>query len=224
MTFNFNVKGITPKDIAQGSGSGSTSGGASSTTLVAEIINGTVVNLNNSEVTQVKKNFFESAVNLEVVNLPNATTLENNAFLKCSELTNVNIPKVTTIGDYAFQYCSKLTNINMSSVQTIGTRAFNACTSLTSIDFTGVTSLGSASFNSCTGLKKAWLPSTIETVSASSASQAPLYKCGSQLVVYTDLVSEADIPSGWGANWNASDSSVKLNVVYGATYEDYKNA
>ena len=50
---------------------------------------------------------------------------------------------------------------------------------------------------------------------------SPFYN-DKNLTLYTDLTSA---PVGWGLNWNVVDSnSNTINVVWGATHEEFENA
>lgn len=105
------------------------------------------------------------------------------------------------IGDYAFKYYN-----------------------YPSFDGTGVKSLGEQVFNYVNkNFKKVWFPSTIETVTGSTMFR--LYS-NFTITIYTDVPDENSVPEGWGTGWCAkySGGNGVINVVYGATYEDFLNA
>lgn len=226
MTFNFNIKGITPQDIqTSGGSSGGSSGGGGSTDLTAKgIIDGSITNLNNKDAEEVRTNAFYQWKTLETVSLPNVTTVGEKAFYGCSYLTSVNIPNATTIALSAFYSCIRLASINLSNVKYLNTGAFTGCKALTSVDLSSAVSVLPRPFENCVGLTKVWLPSTITSIDCSGASSAPFYGCSSSLVIYTDIANADAKPAGWGSYWNYYSSSNKCSVVYGATYEDFKNA
>ena len=91
-----------------------------------------------------------------------------------------------------------------------------------SFDGTGVKSLGQEVFSyASTKFKKVWFPSTIESMYSGST----MFRASGSITIYTD-VTEDNVPSGWGTNWNKNRSgySATITTVYGATYADFLNA
>jgi hypothetical protein len=70
-------------------------------------------------------------------------------------------------------------------------------------------------------LKKIWLPSTCVNFGGSDANNSPVRGTNTACVIYTDAKSK---PSGWTDTFNYQATNVQLQVVYGATYDQYLNA
>ena len=179
---------------------------------------------------------FYYCTGLTSVSFPALATISGSygmyyVFYNCTSLTTVSFPVLTSVGangmNYAFSGCTGLTSVSFPKLETIDKNgmyyAFYNC-SLTSISFPSLTSIGQNAFRNCTSLTKIWIPSTVTDISASSYSYSPFYSCSSNLVIYTDIASEDDIPSGWGTYWNYYGSGKTLTVVYGASEEDFENA
>ncbi len=92
---------------------------------------------------------------LEILKMPNVTSIGNEAFSGCSHLTSVTFPSgLTSIGTKAFYNCYALTSVTFpSGLTSIGTMAFYNCEALTSITIpSSVTSIGTKAFNCCDAL------------------------------------------------------------------------
>lgn len=93
-------------------------------------INGTIVEYESEDVTQVTNYGFYGLSTLTSVNLPNATSVKTNAFMNCTNLKNVNLPKVTLLGNYAFQGCTSIVTLDFPVLATIQGAVFTNNTSL----------------------------------------------------------------------------------------------
>lgn len=171
------------------------------------------------------------------------------------ELETIEMPNVKKIGNYAFHSTlnGKIKKVVFGSLEEIGNYAlygvfnvdeaieanfgFNNCVvgdyafvnyNQPSFDASGIKTLGKRVFNyKQKKFKKIWLPSTIETIDASSSSNSLFYagESGNYLTIYTDIPDESNVPNGWGSYWNHGGGNyLKPTTVYGATYEDFLNA
>jgi len=106
----------------------------------------------------------------------------------------------------------------------IGQSAF-VYNSFSELDLSGVKSIGQSAFYNNQGqLRKIWMPKTIETITASNNyANAPFSGVASGCTIYTDVASVDEVPATWGVGWKYSRGT-ELNVVYGATHEDFLNA
>lgn len=104
------------------------------------------------------------------------TVIGTYAFYACGELTVVNTPNVTGIGASAFQGCTNLVEVDFPNVRYgikdgkdnvgIGKNAFSDCTSLKKVRFESLnkfTSAQSNAFAKCTALNDVHLPNLTET-------------------------------------------------------------
>lgn len=111
----------------------------------------------NSRVTNIGSNAFQSCSSLTIVSFPVATTIKEYAFYKCTSLTTASFPSATSIGDYAFYRCSSLTTTSFPAVTYIGSNTFYTCRVLPTISFSVVTSIGRYAFQCCYKLLSLYL-------------------------------------------------------------------
>lgn len=101
---------------------------------------------------------FQTCVNLESVDLPNAEGEIDSSFCNgCKKLTSVNIPKVTALGNYAFQNANIITRIDLPSVQSFGNYCFRYTNALEALILRyagGVATKGSSILTSSAIAKK----------------------------------------------------------------------
>ena len=98
-----------------------------------KIVDRTIDEYIDDEITSVSDYAFYSCSKLTTVNLPKATSISANAFSNCSSLTTVDLPEATSIGSSAFSNCSKLTTVNLPEATSIGNSAFYKCSKLTTV-------------------------------------------------------------------------------------------
>ena len=183
------AKGVTVPDgagvnelpglIESISGSGGSSGGSSE--VLDALIDRSITEISNDNVTSIGFYAFAYCMNLTTVDLPAcesigavafgycinlttvvfpaATNIGPSAFAQCTGLTTVDLPVATSIGIGAFQG-SGLTTVVFPAATSIGDDAFSQCTGLTTVDFPVATSIGNNTFRSCTGLTALILRST----------------------------------------------------------------
>lgn len=178
---------------------------------------------------------------LTEINLPNLEVVGDvalasgaGAFSQTCRVRKIKLGKLTSIGTSGlggiFNPASGITQEIEISFENcvIGETAFRFYNA-PSFDGTGIKSIGTQIFSYCgNNLKKVWLPSTIETISASDTTNGRMFRfdnphvTNTRVTIYTDVADENSIPSGWGVGWNLPSSYV--TTVYGATYEDFLNA
>ena len=99
--------------------------------LTDSIIQRTITEFKDMMVRTVGLSAFYGCNKLEIVDLPNVTTLNNSAFRYCSALRSINLPSATSLGDYSFQGCSTLSFVDLPKLNNrLVTYAFDAATSL----------------------------------------------------------------------------------------------
>ena len=104
-----------------------------------------------TNVTQVKRNAFESCVWLSTTNLPKVTELGKEVFLS-SGIQQADFPLLTTMGNGCFQVATNLTSANLPLVTALPADAFRN-SSIRTADFAAVTNINRTAFTDCTSLE-----------------------------------------------------------------------
>lgn len=170
---------------------------------------------------------------LEIIGEGGLRTEAGSLMTYCT-VQKIKLGKLKSVGASAFSGLFNPTTgitqeIEMSFEDCVVGKSAFGFYDLPSFDGTGIKSLGQQPFNTCGNkIKKIWLPSTIETITATDTKSGRLmsfYNANPDTLVtiYTDVASEEEVPSGWGVGWNCS-SLTSVTTVYGATYEDFLNA
>ncbi len=148
-------------------------------TSFKDLVEGTITNVDDNTITNIKE----------------------YSFYKCSELVNINIPNATTIGQYAFYECSSLTTINFPNATSIQTYAFYYCSSLITADFPLLASISSYVFQNCSKLKTLILRvNKICTLSNANAfNDTPIKTSTTEGFIYVpdDLVESYKTATNW---------------------------
>jgi hypothetical protein len=88
-----------------------------------------------------------TGMDLQTVNLPDATTIGDYAFFYCILLETVSLPAAVTIGVHAFSYCSALETVSLPAAAAIGDYAFAECDALHTVNLPAVTTIGQGVFD-----------------------------------------------------------------------------
>lgn len=126
--------------------------------LARSIVDGTITEYSDNEVTKVRKHAFRDSVTLTSVDLPNVTEVGDSAFYGCTTLVSANIPNATDIGTTTFSDCKALKTVNLAKVTCIKSNTFMDCKMLTSLDLPNVTKFEGYSLQSAKGLISVNLP------------------------------------------------------------------
>ena len=200
-----------------------------------------ITSIKANGVKEVEKNAVaNNRETLTEINLPNLEVVGDTAlasgaggFSQTCLVKKIKLGKLKSVGTSGFSGifnpASGITQeIEMSFDNcVISTNAFKYYNA-PSFDGTGIKSIGTCPFYYCgNNIKKLWLPSTIETISASNTTNGQLFRFDNAgpktaVTIYTDVADENSIPSGWGVGWNSP--STYVTTVYGVTYEDFLNA
>ena len=128
--------------------------------VMDSIIEGSITEFKDDEITKIGDYAFYGKPNLEIVDVPNVTTIGNRAFDTCSSLLEVNAPNTVSLG-VAFVNCSKLLKVSFplaSGFHISHEFLFSGCSSLYSVDLPKLNLLPNSSFQGCTSLKQIRLP------------------------------------------------------------------
>ena len=109
--------------------------------ITTSILDGTIEEYYNENVTTIKRHSFGECRNLKSVSLPNATRIGGYAFRVCSKLESVNIPSIKTLGDYntaTFMQCYALKKLDLHGCESIWQNGLiNQCKAVKTLIFRG---------------------------------------------------------------------------------------
>jgi len=166
----------------------------------------------------------------------NLTTI-TNAFYHCFAVKNVRIPETVVSLDEAFYQCQVEHVIYSEGCTELGNRTFAgnygsgsgtmsvniASTSITTMTDAfaesnigsiviprGCTKIVSGAFAKCSLLTTVRIPSSVVTISASSAASSIVYSCNAPII----YVEHSSKPTGWGTYWNYITTSATATVYW----------
>lgn len=177
---------------------------------------------------------FYGNTKVKTINLPALKRIGNYALGTSTMATSSSSAPVTVIlGALESVGASGLAGRMLNTGEDVNYKfTFNNCVlstyafkynALKDLDLTGVSSIGKGAFQGSAHLRKVWIPSTINTITATTSSSSNLFSSLYNCTIYTDVADEESIPENWSDGWNYSDGSA-VPTVYGATHEDYLNA
>lgn len=108
------------------------SGGGGGDDIVKGLVEGTLTELSNGEVKEVKKQAFYQDKFIRSVNLPNVTKLGHAAFAE-SSIRNANLPSIEAISEECFHNCYDLSYVPFSRIKSLGYYSLSGCNSLLSV-------------------------------------------------------------------------------------------
>lgn len=119
--------------------------------------------------------------------------LRGYAFYYDDTIESVSLPSCKKVGDFSFASAESLSDVNLPACERVGASAFNVCNSLTSITLPACNYLGNGAFASCQALRSITLGydgvvtranvSTIPT-QFNSGNAGTIYVPASQLAAY----------------------------------------
>jgi hypothetical protein len=128
--------------------------------VIDGIIQKTIAEFKDDQVTSVGNYAFYGCDNLTSVVLPVATYVNPYAFKGCSSLTELELPNVTGLAGYCFDDCTSLTSLNLPSVIHIGNDS--VCrngTALRTVNLPSATTTGGPGwFDGCVNLANVNMP------------------------------------------------------------------
>ncbi len=116
--------------------------------------------------------YYSSLVSIQIPN--GVTKIYTHAFAECSSLKSIDIPKsVVEIGDGAFFKCFSLKSVSMSSnLIKLGTGTFSKCMSLECINLPNtITEIPEGLFYNCTSLKYCDIPASVKVIGGDAFAQ-----------------------------------------------------
>lgn len=152
-----------------------------------DLINGTIKNINNDDIINIRDYTFVNCGNLESISaITRAPYTEDDprrigsyAFSGCASLTTAIFPEATEIGDYAFKDCLNLKSLSLPKISSVNNFILQDCTALTDLTWgetlAGTTmSVGDLRINKMSNLVNISLPNV---TSISGSTTAASTKC-----------------------------------------------
>lgn len=99
-------------------------GGGNGADIAENILNRTITEYSNSNITLLRHYAFYSCSNLSIVSVPNVKTFEDNVFGQCTKLTSVNAPSLTAMWKTVFMNCRSLRFADLGHIGTINAQSF----------------------------------------------------------------------------------------------------
>lgn len=128
-------------------------------------------------------------------------------------IVSIDLSKFTKIYNYVFSGCQSLSIDEIpANIASVGADAFYKCLGITKLKIK-CGEIGSLAFQECSNLKKVWISNDVAVITATANTKAPLYKCSTSLIVYTDASARQ---SGWGSKWNYGKGT--LGTAYTTKY------
>lgn len=116
-------------------------GKADEQAITSSILDGTIEQYYNEDVTYIRKYSFCYCNNLKSVSLPNVTRIDGYGFRVCSKLESVNIPSIKTLGENnaaVFLQCTVLKKLDLHGCETIYQNGlFAQCKAVKTLIFRG---------------------------------------------------------------------------------------
>lgn len=161
--------------------------------VVDGIIQRTITEFKDDQVTEVGAYAFYGCDKLETVELPNVVTLGEYAFSSCRSLFCVNFPNVIRASGWGvFGDCDALTTVTLPRLLSTTSNMFTNCPNLKTVDFSDLNDFAAWTFNGYTN------PETIilrkETVVTFDSSG---FKCSGYIYVPRALIEDYKVATNW---------------------------
>ena len=197
--------------------------------LARAIVERTITEYSNSEITTIGKGAFFGCAELSVINIPKATVFGDNAFDGCTKITNIDFPEVITIGSYCFANNANITSVRLSKLKTMGKNCFKTYAKITELYLPVAENIGYACIQGSPITKE-----NIYTPMAKVVENAAFYQCGNidevnflpnaetlgaQCLSGIGSLTKVDLPKVTTINQSTFSSDSKLKTVILRTAE-----
>ena len=208
------------------------------------IIDGTITELSDSSIREIKAYTFYSRLNLQTADFPGVTRVGEYAFEACSSLKTVNLQNATTVGvrvffgcaaleaadvrksvsisEKLFSNCFKLESVNCQSATTISNSGFASCPALTTIDLPAVGSIDTYGFYGCKNLTTIVLRKTsaicsLKNINALQTTPFASDGTGGTVYVPAALIESYQTATNWSTLYAAGNCN--FVAIEGSEYE-----
>lgn len=175
------------------------------------IIEGTLAEFKNDEVTKIKNYIFYKNTAITSAESGSVKNIDEYAFQQCTNLKKISFPNIESIGNYAFLGCSALTEVaDMTLIHHTWYQCFDGA-GLTEFPYMPNLKYIMNSFSNCLGLTKVCVHSTV--------MKEILNKSFNGCTNLTDIyVPWAEGAIG-NAPWGATNATIHYNTVYDENHE-----
>lgn len=118
-------------------------GGGGTDERFKQLVEGTITEIDDSEITTVKTYAFYACNKLLNVRLPNITKVGGSSFSNCKAMISFCALNVTEVGYSSFSYCENLKEVIFPKLRTIGQMSFNNSIRLETADLGTAEQMGS---------------------------------------------------------------------------------
>lgn len=203
-------------------------------TVIDSIIDRTITEFRDDQITSVGERGFSNCANLVVVDTPNIQTTGLEAFMNCvllEEFVNNKIRGNTHLGHRTFQGCTSLKRVRFPELVGMHyTSIFNKCTSLLQADFPSLASIaGTNLFRDNTSLKALILRNSqlCTLKNTGNFTNTPIESGTGWIYVPGDLVNTYASATNWATYKNQFrgiiDDEDALNGIIDETLTDFQN-
>lgn len=162
------------------------------------ILNRTITNFTDNEITYIGNYAFHSCTSLTDVIVNNVTTMGTYVFYGCTKLANFTAPLLSAVSIFVF-YNSGLTSLTLPNATSIGMHAVRACKSLTTVDLGACKSLAVTAFEGDTLLTTVIIrtPSVCTMANVNVFQNTPIANGTGYIYVNDTLVDSYKSASNW---------------------------
>lgn len=165
---------------------------------VKALIEGTITELIDYEITTVKKYGLGYSENLTKVALPNVTTIADSAF-SYAGVVEVNLPNCETGGASSFYKCEQLLKVNLPKLKKVEQSMFAYNAVLEELDFLSVNTIGAQAFYYSKNMAKLILrsPVVVHLLNTSAFNSSGIGTSKGNIYVPDELVEEYKVANNW---------------------------
>ena len=118
-------------------------------TRFKDYFEGTMTEIDDDTITQLKAFAFRSAITLTSAHLPNVKSVGQSTFRECNALKTVDLPNLTGLtGTYFCSGCEILTQVIIPKVSGLSNYSFQNCSKLARLEVGNIGSIGTGCFAS----------------------------------------------------------------------------
>ena len=193
------VNNISDGGFERGYAEGYAEGEIEGAKLAGGILAGTLAEINNSEISYLKKFALAFDATIEKASFENVQSTGEHVFYQCYGLKDVYLPNLTTPGTYVFRECSALESLTLPKVTALQYGLCQSSKKLAYVDASSITSIANAAFLDCAELATLILRNNkVATLAATRAFSGTPIASGTGFVYVPDgLVDSYKAATNW---------------------------
>lgn len=197
--------------------------GGSSETDVAEILDGSVTSMSNSEATRIVTSGLANRNSLVSVDFPNVTSIGNTAFDYDSALKNVNMPKLANGSGYGFRSCAieHIQFAGFTDASNTGGYLFLNNYPLKIVDFNSLSRIEAGAFQGCADIRAIIIRRTtgiVNLLSTNAFASGGVLKTDFTVYVSQSLVSSYQQGTNWSVMY--AENNDLFQPLEGSIFEN----